>query len=143
AVGGGAGEAELADRPHVPRLVAHAAAAASADAVWQIDANLDDRSPERCGPAADAVFAAGAIDVWWTPITMKKGRPALALSALAPEPARDAVIAAILRETTTLGVRYAPRQRTVLERRIVEVETPYGVIPIKLGADGDAILNAA
>jgi len=111
--------------------------------VWQIDANVDDMSPELCAPAADAIFAAGALDVWWAPIAMKKGRPALLLSALATGEARAAVIAAILRETTTIGVRYAPRQRTVLSRRTVVVETRYGAIPIKLAEDGGALRNAA
>ena len=124
AVGWGAGDAELADRPNVVRVVALALEAASTESVWQIDANLDDMSPELCAPAADALFAAGALDVWWTPITMKKGRPALVLSALVESAARAAVIAAILRETTTIGVRYNERQRTVLARRSVTVHRP-------------------
>ena len=143
AVGWGAGDAELADRANVLRVVAIAPAAVAADAVWQIDANLDDMSPELCGPAAEAVFAAGALDVWWTPITMKKGRPALTLSALADEAARDAVIAAILRETTTIGVRFERRERRILAREIVTVDTRFGPIPIKVARDGAAVRNAA
>jgi uncharacterized protein (TIGR00299 family) protein len=143
AVGWGAGDAELEDRANVVRLTALAAAQAGHDSVWQIDANLDDMSPELCGPAVDALFAAGALDVWWTPITMKKGRPALTLSALADDAARERVIAAILRETTTIGVRFAPRQRTVLARRSVEVETRYGKIPVKLALEGEHVRNAA
>jgi len=147
AVGWGAGDAELADRANVLRVVAldagAAPRAAHTDSVWQVDANLDDMSPELCGPASEAVFAAGALDVWWTPITMKKGRPALMVSALATTEARDAVAAAILRETTTIGVRYAVRERTILARSIREVATPYGAIPVKVAADGDTILNAA
>jgi uncharacterized protein (TIGR00299 family) protein len=143
AVGWGAGDAELPDRANVVRVTALAPSQQLQDSVWQIDANLDDMSPELCGPAADAVFAAGALDVWWTPITMKKGRPALTLSALAEEAARDHVIAAILRETTTIGVRFAPRQRTVLARRTVEVQTRYGKIPLKLALEGDQVRNAA
>jgi len=145
AIGWGAGDADLDDRANVVRVTALAPrdARAPADSVWQIDANVDDMSPELCAPAAEAVFAAGALDVWWTPITMKKGRPALALSALADDAARDAVIAAILRETTTIGVRFSPRQRTVLARRTVEVATKYGTIPIKIALDGEIVRNAA
>jgi len=143
AVGWGAGDAELADRANVLRVVAMEPAGTRADAVWQIDANIDDMSPELCAPAAEAVFAAGALDVWWTPITMKKGRPALTLSALAEDAAKDAVIAAILRETTTIGVRYAQLQRTVLARQTVEVVTRFGPIPVKIALDGDAVRNAA
>ncbi len=142
AVGWGAGDVDLADRANVLRVVVIEQPAV-ADTVWQIDANLDDMSPELCGPASDAVFAAGAVDVWWTPITMKKGRPALMLSALAASGVREAVIGAILRETTTIGVRYAPRERTVLARRTIEVTTRYGAIAIKVASDGGSIENAA
>lgn len=143
AIGWGAGDAELADRPNVLRVTALAIDTVAAADVWQIDANLDDMSPELCGPAVDAVFAAGAVDVWWTPITMKKGRPALTLSVLVDDGARDAVIAAMLRETTTIGVRMAPRRRVVLARRTIDVDTRYGKIPIKVALDGDAVRNAA
>jgi len=143
AIGWGAGDMDLADRPNALRVVALERAVGSADVVWQIDANIDDMSAELCAPAADAMVAAGALDVWWTPISMKKGRPALLLSALADAAARPAVIAAILRETTTIGVRFAPRERTVLARRVVDVATPYGAIPVKLALDGDVVCNAA
>jgi uncharacterized protein (TIGR00299 family) protein len=143
AIGWGAGDAELADRANVLRVTAMAVAAAQSHAVWQIDANLDDMSPELCAPAAEAIFAAGALDVWWTPITMKKGRPALTLSALAEDAVRDAVIAAILRETTTIGVRYAQLQRTVLGRKTVEVATRFGPIAVKIALDGEVVRNAA
>jgi uncharacterized protein (TIGR00299 family) protein len=142
ATGWGAGDADLPDRANVLRVVAIESAPAE-DAVWQIEANLDDMSPELCAPAADAIFAAGALDVWWSPITMKKGRPALVLAALATETTRATVIAAILRETTTIGVRYTKVERTVLARQIVEVATRYGTIPVKVARDGDTTLNAA
>jgi uncharacterized protein (TIGR00299 family) protein len=143
AIGWGAGDADLGDRANVLRVMALAVASAATHAVWQIDANLDDMSPELCTPAAEAIFAAGALDVWWTPITMKKGRPALTLSALAEDAAREPVIAAILRETTTIGVRYAQLQRTVLARKTVEVTTRFGRIPVKLAIDGEVVRNAA
>ncbi|HUS29942.1 MAG TPA: nickel pincer cofactor biosynthesis protein LarC [Kofleriaceae bacterium] len=150
AVGWGAGDTDLADRPNVLRATllapvtsASGAAVSKGDTVWQIDANLDDMSPELCGPASDALFAAGALDVWWTPITMKKGRPALTLSALVELPRRDAVISSMLRETTTIGVRFTELQRTVLTRKLIEVETRYGIIPVKVAVDGNTILNAA
>jgi pyridinium-3,5-bisthiocarboxylic acid mononucleotide nickel chelatase len=158
AIGWGAGDLELADRPNVVRLTAVAPSAASAAAVgalqgdpasdpasdvWQIEANLDDMSPELCSVALDAAFAAGALDVWWTPITMKKGRPAFLLSALASEERRGDVVRAILRETTTIGLRCSRRQRQVLARRFVTVETVYGPLPIKVAYEGDQVWNAA
>ena len=143
AIGWGAGDSELPDRANVLRATVMQPVATAASAIWQVDANIDDMSPELCAPAAEAVFAAGAVDVWWTPITMKKGRPALTLSALAEPDKRDAVIAAILRETTTIGVRYAQLERTVLARRTVQVQTRFGAIPVKVAVDGDAVRNAA
>jgi pyridinium-3,5-bisthiocarboxylic acid mononucleotide nickel chelatase len=143
AIGWGAGDADLDDRANVLRVVGLATDRATTDTVWQLDANIDDMSPELCAAAADAVFAAGALDVWWTPITMKKGRPALVLSAIASEATRTAVVGAILRETTTIGVRYAQLQRTVLARELVEVKTRYGMIPVKVARDGTTIVNAA
>ncbi|MDQ3337925.1 MAG: nickel pincer cofactor biosynthesis protein LarC [Myxococcota bacterium] len=143
ATGWGAGDVDLADRANVLRVTALELAARDTDAIWQIEANLDDMSPELCAPAADAIFAAGAVDVWWSTITMKKGRPALTLSALAADEHRAAVIAAVLRETTTIGVRFTRVERTVLARSTVEVATRYGTIPVKVARDGDAVLNAA
>ena len=148
AIGWGAGDAALPDRANALRVIAldpttASAAAAPTERVWQIDANLDDMSPELCGPASDAMFAAGALDVWWTPITMKKGRAALMLSALATERYRSTVALAMLRETTTIGVRFAARERIVLARTTHEVATPYGPIPVKVSANGDTVWNAA
>jgi len=143
ATGWGAGDLEFADRPNVLRVTAIEPLPGAATSVWQIDANIDDMSGELCAPAAEAAFAAGALDVWWTPVTMKKGRPALVLSALAEPAAKDAVIAAILRETTTIGVRCSLRERTVLARRSAEVMTAYGPIAIKLALDGEVVRNAA
>ncbi len=143
ALGWGAGDADLGDRPNVLRLVVVERAAAGGDSVWQIEANIDDMSPELCAGAAEAVLAAGALDVWWTPITMKKGRPALVLSALAADARREAVVGAILRETTTIGVRYAELRRTVLARKSIAVETRYGTIPVKVALDGEAVRNAS
>jgi pyridinium-3,5-bisthiocarboxylic acid mononucleotide nickel chelatase len=74
---------------------------------------------------------------------MKKGRPAFTLSALAETAKRDDVIAAILRETTTIGVRYGELHRTVLARQMVEVDTRYGRIPVKVAMDGTTVVNAA
>lgn len=117
---------------------------ASADPdLWRIEANIDDMSPEMCEHAAEAAFAAGAVDVWWTPILMKKGRPALLLAALASGPVRDAVAAAMLRETTTIGVRFDPVARRVLDREIRHVETRFGRLPVKVARLDGAVVNAA
>jgi uncharacterized protein (TIGR00299 family) protein len=144
AVGWGAGDVELADRANVVRAtLMRPAPTGDAETIFRLEANLDDMNPELCANAADAAFAAGALDVWWTPITMKKGRPAILLSALAPAGAREAVTAAILRETTTLGVRHDPVARTILARETRDVDTAFGPITIKIGRLGAAEINAA
>jgi uncharacterized protein (TIGR00299 family) protein len=145
-VGWGAGDRELVDRPNLLRVVAGIRpelADAANDEVSVVEANIDDMNPELCEPLLEALFAAGAVDAWFTPIVMKKSRPALTVAALCPPSARDAVAGAILRESTTIGVRFSTRQRTVLPRHVVEVETPWGKVPVKVaGDDGDAT-NAA
>ena len=152
AIGWGAGDSELADRANVVRAVvlaprpaaAIAPAAGDGDGLWRLEASIDDMSPELAGHTIDQALAAGAVDAWWTAITMKKGRPALLFAALAPTAARDRVVAAILRETTTIGVRFDRVDRTVLAREMVVVDTAYGPLPIKLARDpAGAIVNAA
>lgn len=147
AVGHGAGDAELADRPNVLRLIAgqplEGAGADADETLYRIEANLDDMSPEMCEHAADAMVAAGAVDVWWTAITMKKTRPALLLAALAPPEALDRVVRAVLTETTTIGVRFERVARRVLAREHVEVDTPFGRLPVKLARLDGRVVNAA
>jgi uncharacterized protein (DUF111 family) len=136
--GWGAGTAELPDRPNVLRAVLGAplgatragSSAAATHAVLEV--NVDDATGELAGAWIEVLLRAGALDVWATPITMKKGRPALTLSALAPTERAQAVAHAMLRETTSLGVRRYDVSREERPRRVEQVETPYGVIPVKV-----------
>jgi len=102
------------------------------DAVIQLECNLDDSTGQDLGYAMERLFAAGALDVWFTPIQMKKNRPAVLLSVLA-RPADAAGIAGIvLSETSTLGVRMSPPlSRLVCGRTVREVSTPWGTVRIK------------
>src|SRR3954467_7969166 len=113
--GYGAGGRDLAERPNVVRAILGAEAAASS-AVSLIEANLDDLIPELAPDAAQACFAAGALDVWTAPGQMKRGRPGFILSALARPHDEQAVAEAILVQTSTLGVRIARYDRIELER---------------------------
>jgi pyridinium-3,5-bisthiocarboxylic acid mononucleotide nickel chelatase len=137
-IGWGAGTADLADRPNVVRAVLGAPAhgtsglAAGSPTHAVLEANVDDATGELAASWIESLFAAGAVDAWATPITMKKGRPALTLSALAPVALAEVVGNAMLRETTSLGVRRTDVVRSERPRRIVQVETPYGVIPVKV-----------
>jgi uncharacterized protein (TIGR00299 family) protein len=143
-VGWGAGDRELNDRPNLLRVVVgRAVAQTRAGECVVVEANIDDMNPELTDAVFDALFMAGALDVWVQPITMKKGRPALQLSALCEPAARDAVSAALLAESTTIGVRHRTVERTVLPRRIVEVDTPWGRVKVKLAGPEGAPLNVA
>ena len=110
------------------------ARAPDGDDVVVLEANIDDMSPQHYELAAERVFAAGAIDVWLTPITMKKGRPAITLSAMAAPHDEHAVARAMLNETTTIGVRVRTERRHVLPRALATVETPYGTVRVKRAA---------
>jgi len=101
------------------------------DQIVVLEANIDDMSPQHYELALERIFAAGARDAWLTPIVMKKGRPAILLAALADPSDEDAVARAILRETTTIGVRVRTERRHVLARTLVTVETPYGPVRVK------------
>jgi len=142
-VGWGAGDMDLPDRANVLRLVLIRRAASSAAALWRVEANVDDLSPEVAAFALERVLAAGAVDAWWTPVTMKKGRPGLQLTALVAAEQREAVVTTVLGETTTIGVRFDPVERHVLARELVVVETTYGPITVKVAREGDRIVNAA
>jgi hypothetical protein len=97
-----------------------------------IETNLDDATGELLAAAIEAVLAEGALDVWASPATMKKGRPAWVLSALAEQERSDLVAHAMLRETTSIGVRRYAVSRVERPRRVVRVDTEFGAIPIKV-----------
>lgn len=144
AAGYGVGDTLLEDRPNLLRLLLfepEPADPAELEAVV-VEANVDNMTPEWCGHLMERLFAAGARDVWYTPILMKKGRPALTVSALCPVAAREGVGGVLLSESTTIGLRYHAVGRRVLGRRTVEVDTPYGQLVVKVAADGDRVLNA-
>ena len=145
AVGYGAGTRRWEDAPNLLRAVLgeRVAGQPGSGAGWVLEANLDDLSPQLVAAALEAAFSAGAADAWIAPVTMKKGRPGHLLGVLVPESARRAVEDALFSETSTLGIRAHRVERTVLERELVEVTTPYGLVRIKVGRRGGMLLNAA
>jgi uncharacterized protein (TIGR00299 family) protein len=113
------------------------------DDVVVLEANIDDMSPQHYELATERVFAAGALDVWLTPITMKKGRPAITLSAMAAPHHEHAVARAMLTETTTIGVRVRTERRHVVARALATVETPFGTVRVKrAGTNGETRTRA-
>jgi len=145
AVGYGAGARQGERTPNVVRVVIGRPAEeadAEADAVWLVEANLDDATGETLGATTRSLFAAGALDVWLTAVTMKKGRPGVVLACLADDAALGAVEETIFRETTTFGLRRSRVVRSKLAREHVEVETPLGPVRVKVGRRGGRVVTA-
>ncbi len=133
AVGYGAGKKEF-ERANVVRAMlgeSGLAPAAAGDEVFEIACNIDDMTGEELAFAADAVRDAGALDVSLVSAVMKKGRPGTILLALAAPDRREDVVAAILRHTSTLGIRESRVKRTVLGRAEETVATPLGELRLK------------
>ncbi|MGZ6125532.1 MAG: nickel pincer cofactor biosynthesis protein LarC [Myxococcales bacterium] len=143
-IGYGAGTRRWDDAPNLLRAVlGRATPAAEREAAWVLEANLDDLSPQLIAAALEAVLAAGALDAWVAPATMKKGRPGHLFGALAAEATRAAIEAEMFRQTSTLGIRATRVERRVLERELQEVETAYGKVRVKVGRLSGAIVNVA
>ena len=105
-----------------------------------LEANIDDMNPEIYGYVTDKLLAQGAMDVWLTPIYMKKGRPGITLSVLCSTSLQHQMTTMILTETTTLGVRSYGVDKTMLERNTITVTTPWGDVPVKQGIlDGKVV----
>ena len=102
--------------------------------MWVLETNLDDCTGEMLGLTMEMLLDAGAADVWYTPIHMKKNRPAYMLSVLCRESSIEAMEEIILTQTTTIGIRRYPTERTVLERSEIQVETSYGPADVKVCA---------
>ena len=142
--GFGAGTRELADRANVLRVMlgrpVGQADVASADAAVLVQANIDDMSPQLLAALMDALFAAGALDVWATPILMKKGRPASEISALVESSKVDALRRAFFLNSSTLGIRMSSVDRSTLSRSFASVATLHGNVRIKISAwDGQPL----
>ncbi len=132
-IGYGAGQRDLPEQANVLRLfVGTTESRVGTDQVWVLQTNLDDVSAEVVGYCYDLLFAAGALDVYTQSIQMKKNRPGVLVTVLAPESAAPAVEEVLFRETATLGVRRYPAQRRKLERKAVEVQTRWGAVRGKL-----------
>ena len=97
-----------------------------------IETNIDDMSGEMLGYVQERLFELGARDVWFTPIQMKKNRPATMLSTILPQALESQAMAVLMRETSTLGVRVRPLSRYEAEREIVEIDTSVGRVEVKV-----------
>ncbi len=113
----------------------------SQEIVCVLETQIDDLSPQAIGYVFDALFLAGALDVFTTPIVMKKSRLGVLLTVICHPEFQDACEAVMFRETTTLGIRRSTQQRTILHREIQTVQTEYGEVQIKVAKSGQTIVN--
>jgi uncharacterized protein (TIGR00299 family) protein len=134
AIGLGAGSRELAEQANILRLFVGTLSGPSAnERVWVLETNLDDLPGEVVGYTTNQLMAAGALDAFVTPIQMKKNRPGVIVSVICDEAKIPDMEQILFRETTTLGVRRYPVSRRTLNRRPIEVQTPFGAVRGKLG----------
>lgn len=135
-IGVGLGSKDPESFPNVVRVwlgeTAAAAPLRSQAGIVLLETNLDDVTGEVLGYAQERLFALGALDVWYTPIQMKKDRPGIVLSSLVPQGLESAAVELILRETPTLGVRVRPVERYVAERESVTIDTEIGAVSVKI-----------
>lgn len=154
-IGFGIGSRENKTRPNVLRAVLGTAAEGrvpgrratdapdwETDRVAVLETNLDDHNPEILGHFFEVALGAGALDVFYTPIQMKKNRPGVLLTILCGETEADRFSELILRETTAFGVRRTIAERRKLRREFAEIRTPFGKITLKLGKFNGTVVHA-
>lgn len=142
----GAGTRDWPDRANVLRLTVGTAVSrgeGDTDAVWEVACNLDDCTPQIVAHALERCLAAGALDAWVTPVTMKKGRPGWMFTTLVGEAERRAVEETIFAETPTFGLRRHRVERETLRRSWERVKTPYGPVRVKVGRRGTRAVTRA
>jgi uncharacterized protein (DUF111 family) len=133
AVGYGAGTMDLPGTPNVLRcFVGEATGDAAAETIVQLETTIDDMSPQLYEPLMDRLLEAGAVDVFLTPVIMKRSRPGTVLTALCPRARLEALTRLVFEETSTIGVRWTERARTTLPRETVSLATTYGELAFKV-----------
>jgi uncharacterized protein (TIGR00299 family) protein len=147
AIGYGAGTADLEGQPNVVRIMVGEAAenttAVFDEEIAVIEANLDDMNPQIYGYFLEKALAEGALDVYTTPVQMKKNRPGTLLTVLCKPQDTNALISLIFAETTTFGARSYRAQRRVLPREWVKVGTEFGDVRVKISRVNGRILHVA
>jgi uncharacterized protein (TIGR00299 family) protein len=148
-IGYGAGDKDFAQTPNVLRVVIGDAASLSptapgrqAMAVSVIECEIDDMNPQIFGRLMDQLYAAGALDVLYGAVHMKKNRPGTLMTIIAAPRDRERLVDLVFRETTTIGVRFSEMQRECLERETITVHTSLGAVRFKVARRDGEVLNA-
>jgi hypothetical protein len=142
AVGYGAGTMDLAETPNVLRcFVGEATGAAGPETIVQLETTIDDMSPQLYEPLIDRLLEAGAVDVFLTPVIMKRSRPGTVLTALCPRARLDEATRVLFEESSTIGVRWTEWARTTLPRETVTLTTTYGAMAFKVSRLGERVVT--
>ena len=143
-VGYGAGDRDPADTPNVLRvMVGQSGEHANTEQIVVLECEIDDMNPQLFGSVMEKLYAAGALEVYFAAVQMKKNRPGTLLTILSRPGQREQLAAIVFRETTTIGVRHHEVTRERLEREVVGVPTPLGAIRFKLARLGGQVVNAS
>jgi uncharacterized protein (TIGR00299 family) protein len=142
-IGYGAGDRDDPTTPNVLRvLIGQSAERGIGERVTVVECEIDDMNPQIFGVAMERLYAAGALEVFYVPVQMKKNRPGTLLTVIVPPAKRAAIADVIFRETTTIGLRHHEVDREVLAREIVDVTTPIGTVRFKVASRGGRVINA-
>ncbi len=142
-IGYGAGTREFKGHPNVLRLlVGESGPAAGVERIVSIECEIDDMNPQLFGPLMDRLSEAGALDVFFSAVQMKKNRPGTLVTVLGHPEGREALAGLLFTHTTTIGVRYQEMLRDRLDREIRPVHTPLGTIRFKVATRDGRVLNA-
>jgi hypothetical protein len=143
-IGYGAGDKDFPDHPNVVRLLAGEPVTNPAlETIVSIECEIDDMNPQLFGPLMDRLYGAGALDVYYAAVQMKKNRPGTLVTVIAPPDRRDALAGILFTDTTTIGVRHREMLRERLERTIRTIDTPVGPIRFKIASRDGLIVNAS
>jgi pyridinium-3,5-bisthiocarboxylic acid mononucleotide nickel chelatase len=141
-VGYGAGARDLPGIPNVLRVFAGSIAGEGAsESVTQVETTIDDMSPQLYEPLMERLFEAGALDVFLTPVIMKRSRPGTVLTALCPPDRVGELSRVLFEESSTIGVRWTEVARARLEREMVTIATAYGALPFKVSRLGGRVVT--
>ena len=146
ATGYGAGDRDPKETPNVLRVLRGDRVGVAPDAgqrVVQIECDIDDMNPQLFGPLMDRLAEAGALDVFYSAVQMKKNRPGTLVTIVAPPARREAIAGVLFTHTTTIGMRYQEMLRDTLDREIRAVDTPVGPVRFKIASRAGRVLNAA
>ncbi|OGW38554.1 MAG: TIGR00299 family protein [Nitrospirae bacterium RBG_13_39_12] len=144
-IGIGAGDRDFKDSPNILRLFVgnkkHFNSDRNSEGVMVVEANIDDMNPQIYEYVMEKLFKAGALDVYFTQVVMKKGRPGVKMTVLCTKELIENMIEIILKETSTIGLRFFENKRRILQREVKKINTEFGKVRVKFSRFGDDVLK--